>query len=626
MKYGRERTISSTLAILTWVGYLLLAYVPSFAQAAVLPPTIEAALTQGKPQIALVAFDSRAIDASAAKQRAPRSRFDDPAVLAFKAREYSALKQRSQAWTALGDTAIALDYSHLPIMLVRFQTLEAARKYAAHKEVLGIYEDLPLYPTLAQSLPLIGQSSVVNAGLRGNGTTVVVLDSGVNYALADFGSCSAPAIPSSCRVVVAGDLAANDATLDDSGHGTNVSGIVAATAPGASLAVFDVFSGTSANSSTIVTGINWAIANQAAYNIVAINMSFGDTTRYTSPCASSATNPFLTPIAGAYNAGILSVVSAGNNTYTDGITSPACTPYAISVGAVYDTNVGAISYTGLCTESGTTADKVACFSNSANFLTLLAPGALITSGGATQAGTSQAAPHVAGAVAVLRAEFTEDTLEQIVARMVNSGTSVLDGRNGLSKPRLNMVAAARPGNDAFTTATLLSSASGQITSSNTLASKQIGEPNHAGNTGGTSVWFTWTASSSGPFTFTTQGSSFDTLLAIYQGTAVATLTPIASNNDDGTAGNASSVTIDAIMGQTYVIAVDGNNGMTGAIVLTWSNTPIDSAEIPVLPPWGVVAMLLSLAAIGLKNQGSRNRRKRCGAGSRSVRSSRKCAL
>ncbi len=575
------------------------------AQSATLPPAVDAALARGEAQTVLVLLDGTTIDAAAVKLRAPYAHSDNEAVLAFKVREYSALKERSHAWNPKGDADIALDYSHLPMMLVRFRTAAAAKSFAAHKEIIGIYEDKPLYPTLAQSLPLVGQPTVVNSGYSGSGTTVVVLDSGINYTLAEFGSCTAPDVPATCRVVVAQDLAPDDGSLDDSGHGTNVAGIVAGVAPGTLIAAFDVFTGTAASSSIIISGINWAIANKAAYNIVAINMSLGDGVRYKNTCASSPTNPFLTPITSARSAGILSVISSGNNQYLDGITSPACTPNAVSVGAVYDANVGAISYSGLCSETGTSADKVACFSNSASFLTLLAPGALITAGGATQAGTSQAAPHVAGAVAVLRAEFTSDTVDQTVSRMVNTGTSVLDTRNNITKPRLNLLAAARPDGDTLTGATPLSAATGQISSGNALASKQAGEPNHAGNSGGASMWFAWIAPSTGSFLFTTQGSSFDTLLAIYQGTAVDALTAIASNNDNGAPSGVSSVAIDAVAGQTYLIAIDGNNGATGTISLTWNPTPIESTDIPLLPPLGMLAMLFGLAAVGLKRQRSR---------------------
>jgi len=55
---------------------------------------------------------------------------------------------------------------------------------------------------------------------------------------------------------------------------------------------------------------------------------------------------------------------------------------------------------------------------------------------------------------------------------------------------------------------------------------------HAGNAGGSSIWYLWQAPTSGSFTFTTLGSDFDTLLAVYTGASMNLLTPVASNNDD----------------------------------------------------------------------------------------------
>jgi hypothetical protein len=111
------------------------------------------------------------------------------------------------------------------------------------------------------------------------------------------------------------------------------------------------------------------------------------------------------------------------------------------VGAVYAANYGGISYSN-CVDPTTAADRVTCFSNSASFLSLLAPGALITAGGYTMAGTSQATPHVSGAIAVLRAAFPGDTANQALARLRTTGTPLTDPRNGVTTPRINLAAAS----------------------------------------------------------------------------------------------------------------------------------------------------------------------------------------
>jgi subtilisin family serine protease len=89
----------------------------------------------------------------------------------------------------------------------------------------------------------------------------------------------------------------------------------------------------------------------------------------------------------------------------------------------------------------TTADQVTCFSNSASFLTVLAPGSEITAAGITMSGTSQATPHVAGAIAVLREKNAALIPDQIEDILRSTGVSVTDSRNGLAFPRLDVLAA-----------------------------------------------------------------------------------------------------------------------------------------------------------------------------------------
>ena len=62
------------------------------------------------------------------------------------------------------------------------------------------------------------------------------------------------------------------------------------------------------------------------------------------------------------------------------------------------------------------------------------------------------------------------------------------------------------------------------TGTNLGASVEAGEPEHGGSPGGHSVWWTWTAPSTGNVTIDTLGSNFDTLLAVYTGSAVNALT------------------------------------------------------------------------------------------------------
>ncbi len=537
---------------------------PVFA-AAIVPANALKNLQAGQAVDLIIEYESASIEQEASKRRILTSRrLDDKSILDYKAAQYKILKQQvDRSLPSPGITHLK-DYSHLPMSFKHVQSLAALNLLTAQAGIKAIYENGQLHPVLAQSLPLVSQPAVAAVGERGSGTTVAVIDNGIDYTNAAFGACTAPGIPASCHVN-ASILFGTGTT--DSSHGSNVSATVLGMAPDSRIAMLNVFSGTSASFSDVISAINWAITNQAAYNIASINMSLGDGTLNTTQC--SAGNAFVTPVANAINTGISVVASAGNDTYLNGLGNPACTPGVISVGAVYDANVGGLNW-GVCTDLTTVADKVTCFSDSANYLTMLAPGALITAAGFTFGGTSQASPHVAGAVAVLRSTFPAETLSQTKARLVNSGTPITDARNSLIKPRLNLLEASRPANDAFLNRLLLSGVSGNANGTSLLATKEAGEPNHAGNSGGASVWRKWTAPAAGQVSLDTHGSGFDTLLSVYTGTSVNALTVIASNDNDGTLGGASSLLFQAQAGKEYEIAVDGANGAAGNTSLNWS--------------------------------------------------------
>jgi len=345
-------------------------------------------------------------------------------------------KARLLAVAPPSELVLDRDWSELPLVQVRATTLDAAVALLERDEAAAAYDIEQYERTDAQSFPLIGQPAAAAAGKIGTGTAVAVLDTGTDYTRADFGSCSSPGVPSSCKVAFAADFAPTDNALDDNGHGTNVSGIVLGVAPGAKVLALDVFNGGTASSTDIISAINWAIANKATYNIASMNLSLGGGSS-TTTCAA---DPMGIALGSARSAGIAPVVASGNSASSTAISSPACAPAAISVGAVYDANVGGLSFSN-CSNPSTAADQVTCFSNSARFLTILAPGALITAAGYTMAGTSQAAPHVAGAFAVLRGAFPAESVEQQLARLTSTGKPIVDPRNGITKPRINLAAA-----------------------------------------------------------------------------------------------------------------------------------------------------------------------------------------
>lgn len=125
-----------------------------------------------------------------------------------------------------------------------------------------------------------------------------------------------------------------------------------------------------------------------------------------------------------------------------------------------------------------------------------------------------------------------------------------------------------PANDNVINALVLSGRSGRVGGSNVGASRESGEPNHADRQGSASVHYRWTAPSSGRVTFSTAGSSFDTLLAVY--TVSGNNVNAVASNDDINNSLQSRVTFNAVAGTVYIIAIDGYNGAEGSIVLSWN--------------------------------------------------------
>jgi hypothetical protein len=146
--------------------------------------------------------------------------------------------------------------------------------------------------------------------------------------------------------------------------------------------------------------------------------------------------------------------------------------------------------------------------------------------------------------------------------------------------------AAPPANDAFASAQPIEGTSGVVSGSNVEATRESDEPRHAGNAGGRSVWYRWTAPATTEFAFDTCGSGFDTLLAVYTGTAVDALSPVAANDD--ACAEQSIVLVRATAGVVYSIALDGYRedeaAETGRFTLRWeivtrpSNDDFDSAQ------------------------------------------------
>jgi Immunoglobulin I-set domain len=146
-----------------------------------------------------------------------------------------------------------------------------------------------------------------------------------------------------------------------------------------------------------------------------------------------------------------------------------------------------------------------------------------------------------------------------------TGPLVITTANGAASFNFTVMPATPPSNDNFNNAQVLTGATAMASVNTMGATKQSGEPNHSGNAGGHSVWYRWTAPSTGTWSLDTTGSSFNTLLAVYTGSAVNNLSAVASNLTAGTLTN--SINLAASAGVTYQIAIDGSNGAAGNAVL-----------------------------------------------------------
>lgn len=141
-------------------------------------------------------------------------------------------------------------------------------------------------------------------------------------------------------------------------------------------------------------------------------------------------------------------------------------------------------------------------------------------------------------------------------------------------------------NDHFSNASPLAGTEGKLTANSLSASREFGEPLHAGNQGGRSIWYTFVPPSNGILTLDTRGSTFDTVIAVYSGNRLASLESLGSN-DDATPGAGYSRLEQAVEGGSVVrIALDGFAGQAGAIELAYSFTPRSLHRLTVQPSEG----------------------------------------
>ncbi|MFD7161629.1 S8 family peptidase [Kribbella sp. NPDC059898] len=325
--------------------------------------------------------------------------------------------EAAQALPAVGSVAypVSKEQAHTAFAELTDTTSRSGRG------ITKLWLDRALKATLADSTAQVGAPVAWKAGLDGTGSTVAVLDTGVDAGHPDLAG----------RIAQSKDFTGSAYGTDDTmGHGTHVASTIAGTgaesngkergvAPGTRLLIGKVLGDDGTGSeSEIIAGMQWAVDNKAD----AISMSLG------SPVpATTCDDPIAQAVTRLSNtSSSLFVIAAGNMGAGPGtVSSPGCAPEALTVGAV-DANDETAYFSSRGPVAGTHVEKPE----------LAAPGVAILAANAggrgvyayqTMSGTSMATPHVSGAAAIAKQANPSLTGAQLKNLLVSSADPSVPG-------------------------------------------------------------------------------------------------------------------------------------------------------------------------------------------------------
>jgi serine protease AprX len=329
---------------------------------------------------------------------------------------------------------------NLPRFLTARLNYSAIFELSTITQVDHIWLDRTFRACLDQSVRIIKNpvqwsnvESAFGRSINGSRTKIAILDTGIDTTHPDF------KFPNGTSKIIASTSFTGEPTDDGYGHGTHVASIAVGTggassgqyvgiAPGATLLNVKILDNQGhGEESQIISGIQWAVDHNASV----LNMSFGTATD------GDGTDPLSMTVDWATSQGAVCVVAAGNSgpdMYT--LNTPAIAGSAITVGASTKGDaVPDFSSRGPTNDGRIKPDVVA------PGVDIIAARATGTSLGTPVSeyytrltGTSMAAPHIAGAAALLLDAFPTWNPFQIKNALANYaeniGATVIDQGTG----------------------------------------------------------------------------------------------------------------------------------------------------------------------------------------------------